>query len=62
MERSNVSHTSVFEFTVRALLHTGSNSYRNVGALIIRIGFGDVLGDHYTIFIIRNPQNSIGNY
>ena len=31
----------------------------NVGALIIRIGFG---GGHNTRIIIRNPQNSIGNY
>ena len=30
----------------------------NIGALIIRIGFGA----HYTIIILRNPQNSIGNY
>ena len=30
----------------------------NIGALIIRIEFGA----HYIIFIIRNPQNSIGNY
>ena len=30
----------------------------NIGALIIRIGFGA----HYTIVIIRNAQNIIGNY
>ena len=30
----------------------------NVGALILRIGFGA----RYTIIIIRIPQNSIGNY
>ena len=30
-----------------------------IGALIIRIG---VFGAHYTIIVIRNPQNSIGNY
>ena len=31
---------------------------RNIGALIIRIGFGA----QYTIHILRNPQNSTGNY
>ena len=31
----------------------------NVGALIIRIGFG---GISYTIIIIRNLQNSVSNY
>ena len=31
----------------------------NIGALIIRIGFW---GAYHTIVIIRNPQNSIGNY
>ena len=30
----------------------------NIGASIIRIGFGA----HYTIVMIRNPQNSIGTY
>ena len=30
----------------------------NIGALIIRIGFGAL----YTILIIRNAQNRIGNY
>ena len=30
----------------------------NIGALIIRIGFRG----QYTIFIMRNPQSSIGNY
>ena len=30
----------------------------NVWALIIRIGFGA----HYTILIIRNPQNSMGKH
>ena len=30
----------------------------DVGAFIIRLGFWG----HYTIIIIRNPQNSIGNY
>ena len=29
-----------------------------IGALITRIGFGA----HYTTFIVRNPQHSIGNY
>ena len=33
-------------------------SKHNIGALIIRIGFWA----HYTIFIIRTPQNSIGTY
>ena len=31
----------------------------NIGAFIIRIRF---LGAHYTTIIIRNPQNSIGNF
>ena len=31
----------------------------NVGSELIRIGFWEVF---YTITIIRNPQNSIGNY
>ena len=30
----------------------------NIGALIIRIGFGA----HYIIVMVRNPQNSIGKY
>ena len=30
----------------------------HIGALIVSIGFGGP----YTITIIRNPQNSIGNY
>ena len=30
----------------------------NIGALIVRIGFGA----HYTIITIRSPQNGIGNY
>ena len=38
------------------LLNPTPNS--NMGALKIRISFGA----HYTIVIIRNPQNSIGNY
>ena len=33
------------------------NARGSIGALIIRIGFGG----QYTIIIIRNPQNSIGN-
>ena len=30
----------------------------NIGALVIRIGFGA----HFDRFLLRNPQNSIGNY
>ena len=29
---------------------------------MIRMGFWMVLGAYYTIVIVRNPQNSIGNY
>ena len=36
----------------------GDGRGRNIGALIIRIGFWA----HYTISIIRNPQNNVGNY
>ena len=36
----------------------GNYSSSNIGAFIIRIGFGA----HYSILIIRNPQNSTGNY
>ena len=31
----------------------------NIGASIIRIGFW---GIYYTVMIIRNPQNNVGNY
>ena len=34
--------------------------FRDIGALVIRIEKG--FGAHYTRMIIRNPQNSIGNY
>ena len=33
----------------------------NIGPLIIRIGLWGPLS-HYTIIMIRNPQNSIGKY
>ena len=35
-----------------------SPSPANIGALIVKIGFGA----HYTIIILRNPQNGRGNY
>ena len=36
-----------------------SSTEINVGALIIGLGFW---GIYHTLIIIRNPQNSIGNY
>ena len=41
------------------ILDTCSFDRRNIAALLIRKGF---FWAHYTIIIIRNPQNSIGNY
>ena len=34
----------------------------NVGSLVIRIGFCWGFGVYYTITVIRNAQNSMGNY
>ena len=48
---------SGFESTLLSALKT-YNNIQNIGALIIRIGFWA----HFTILILRNHQNSIGNY
>ena len=50
---SSVQASAALRLHVR-LLHLEYN----IGALIIRIGFGP----HYTATVIRNPHNSIGNY
>ena len=49
---------TVFVAISRAADCQGTNVRFRKGAVII----GIVFGAHYTIVIIRNPQNGIGNY